>query len=99
MNIDNIEKALFIKKRIEKNNEAIKNIDKILQKYPNGDSDGNSHSGDGKIYTLYLHTNHDGSGISVDLTGSMIQTDILETVMEMLEQRIEADIEVIKYSL
>jgi len=97
MNIDNIEKALFIKKRIEKNNEAIKNIDKILQKYPNGDSDGNSYPEDEKIYTLYLLTNGDGSGIEVDLTGSMIQTDTLKTVMEMLEQQIESDFEVIKF--
>jgi translation elongation factor EF-G len=96
MNIDNIEKAVFIKKRIDNNNEAIKNIDKILQKYPNGDSDGKSHSGDQKIYTLYLNEYKDGSGIMVDLTGSMIQTDTLETVMEMLEQQIAADFELIE---
>ena len=96
MNIDNIEKALAIKKRIEKNTEAIKNIDKILQKYPGGDSDGSSYSGDQKIYSLYLTQYSDGSGIKVDLSGSMIQTDPLETVMGMLEQQIEEDIELIK---
>lgn len=96
MNIDNIEKALFIKQRIDNNNIAIKKIDSLLAKYPNGNSDGKSFNGDGKIYALYLGEYNDGSGISIELTGSLIQTQLLENAMQLLEAQIENDIKIIE---
>jgi hypothetical protein len=96
MNIDNIEQALFIKKRINNNNAAIKKIDSLLAKYPHGDSDGKSKSGDGKIYNLNLVEYEDGSGFSIELTGSLIQTQLLENAIQLLEAQIEKDIKIIE---
>jgi hypothetical protein len=91
MNIDNIEKALYLKIRIQDNEQAIKDIDKLLIKFPHGNSDGKNTSRDGKIYNLYVSEYTDGSGCRINLTGSMIQTELLESVMDLLNKQIEKD--------
>lgn len=96
MNIDNIEKAVKIKQRIVKNKQAVEEIDRFLSKYPNGNSDGTCCHGDKKLYYLFLCEFQDGSGVKVDLAGSLVQTEILEATKKLLISRIESDHEVIK---
>ena len=92
MNINNIEKAAFIKDRIDDNNISLTKIDEWLEKYPNGDSDGKTKLSDKKLYNIYLQEYKDGSGVnSVDLCGSLIQTELLQAARELLSARIKAD--------
>lgn len=96
MNINNIEKALLIKKRLDSNRDALANLESFLKAYPNGDSDGKSSIVDKKLYSLYIGEFRDGSGSQINLTGSLVQTDLLETTRQLLESRIASDLEEIE---
>lgn len=93
MNIANIKAANRTYKRIESNKEALDNVTKLLEKYPNGNSDGSSCITDKEIYTLHVSECSDGSGDSIDLAGSLIQTEVLEFIATKLKERIEEDYE------
>lgn len=96
MNIDDIELAIFTKQRIQNNQKAISSIVQWLGEKLNGNSDGKSTFDEKKLYNLYINGYGDGSGQKIDLTGSMIQTEVLEFTKELLKKQIEKDLEFIK---
>ena len=92
MNINNIEKAVKIKERITQNSLNLKTVLRWLDSYPNGSSDGSGHSSDGKIYNLHVSEWRDGSGLKLDLTGSLVQSEILKNIAGLLEDQIQKDL-------
>lgn len=97
MNINNIEEASFIKRRIKSNKIALDQINAWLEKYPNGNSDGTSSFGDEKLFSLHFQEFKDGSGKnSVVLSGSLIQTEILEMTRSLLRAKIQGDLNLIE---
>ena len=97
MNIDNIDKAVKINNRIKANRKSLKNIENFLNNYPGGNSDGNSYSSEQKLYGLHISEYKDHSGKNdIDLTGSLIQIEVLEFAKEALEKRIEKDLALIE---
>lgn len=81
--------------RIRKNKTAIQDIDNILEKYPNGNSDGSGPHTNKKLYSLHISEYGDDS-CPIKLSGSMIQTEVLEYTKQLLEVQVEKDLEYLK---
>ena len=91
MNIEDITKAVRAKERINSNRKAMDNIVTVLGKYAGGNSDGSSKVGEDQIYSLRIGEYSGGSGFSADLTGSMIQTELLEYAFKLLSDQVIKD--------
>lgn len=97
MNIDNIEQAVFLKNRVARTRTQIEKIDSWLAEYPNGDSDGTVSCLERRLYGLRVFEYRDGPGRNaLDLTGLMVQTETLRYIRQLLVDRLDKDLELIK---
>jgi len=89
-------------KKLDQVNKAANRIEQIRknlgllmdwqEKYPNGDSDGSGSSSGGTMYGLHVGEHGDGSGSrALNLTGLMVNTELLESLRKLLEARLEED--------
>ena len=92
MIIEHIEAAVILKDRVGNNKKQIENISEWLHSYPNGNSNGKTVLGEGKLYSLHISQHSDRSGSNVNLSGSMIQTEVLQYAKELLQKQIEKDL-------
>ena len=96
MKIENLKAANRTAERIKKNQQSVKTINRILKDHPNGDSDGTTSSEDKKLYGLYLNRYNDSSGDGANLSGSLVQTDVLKFTRDKLLGQIAADMKLME---
>jgi hypothetical protein len=92
MKFENFNEAQLVVNRIHTNKIALQSLLDWLDDLPNGNCDGRSLKDDKKIYNLHLTEWSDCSGPNhAELTGSLVQTEIIEFAIEKLRQQIDAD--------
>jgi hypothetical protein len=91
MKFENMKEANRIHDRMVMCDKNIGAINEWMGKYPNGNSDGTSTNQDKKLYNLHVGQWTDGSGINLDLSGSMIQTEVLEFIKKSLQEQFQKD--------
>lgn len=96
MKIENLDAANLTAARIRNNQKAVKEINSWLGEYPNGNSNGKSSSKDKKLYSFCMGEYHDGSGHNINLSGSLVQTEVLKFTRDKLLVQIGADMKLME---
>lgn len=96
MKIENLNAANHTADRIRSNQAAVTEINSWLEAYPNGNSDGQASSEDKKLYSFCMGEYGDGSGHNLYLSGSLVQTEVLEFTRDKLLVQIEADMKLME---
>ena len=94
MKIENIREVNRTFDRIGQCERNLEVIENWLEKYPKGNSDGIGSNG--KLYGLQVGEGIRHSGHHLDLSGTLIQTEVIQFIQQSLVDQVKKDKEYIK---
>lgn len=85
MKLTNLKKVNRLAEQIKRATNAITDLNQILEDHPGGDSDGESHGPEKKLYGFHLALWGDMSN-GVDLAGTMVGIEVIKFTIEKLKE-------------